>query len=354
MIRIFKIAFVLTLGVLFSNCNKTDTAEPIPVIPFAEQYPKDLATIETYLKSHSMTTVNNPGLLDDQDVTFATVTAGDASSIWGSDPLIPKPSLLHKIVNSNGVDYKVYYISLREGTQDKPTIVDSVYVSYRGEYIYNKTEEILPATDPKKYKTYITSTQFEINQNPVWFPLDRVISGWSEIFPLFKSGTFTEAANGSVTFENFGAGVMFLPSGLAYYNVGSGSIPSYSPLIFTFKLKGVNYVDNDYDRIDSRYEDINGNGIYTDDDTDGDGRPNYLDQDDDGDNFLTKVEIRKPTPYLGLSAYYPYNPILDDPATPTIDETELKGIPDKTGDGITSSRLRRHLDPTSKPPFTTY
>ncbi len=52
--------------------------------------------------------------------------------------------------------------------------------------------------------------------------------------------------------------------------------------------------EDDKDGVSAILEDINGNGDLTDDDTDGDGIPNYLDADDDGDNILTKDE--KPDP----------------------------------------------------------
>lgn len=333
--RIFKVAFVFILGLTIFSCNKTDDTVDAYVVPYAEQYPRDIASIETFLKTHSISTLSHPGLTDDQDVTFTAVTTGSASSIWGSDPNIPKASLLNKIVNRDGIDYKIYYISLREGTKKSPTRVDSVFVSYKGHLL--------------------DKTTFDQAQNPVWFPLGNVVQGWKEIIPLFKTGDHAvNATTGVVSYSDFGAGVMFLPSAFGYYNGSVGSIPSYSPLIFSFKLKELNYVDSDYDRIDSKDEDINGDGDPTNDDTDGDGRPNYLDQDDDGDSSLTKDEIRKPTPFLGTSTYYPLDPILDDPATTTIDETEPKGIPDASGNGVLTTRLRRHLDPNSKPPFTTY
>uniref|UniRef100_UPI00404872A6 hypothetical protein n=1 Tax=Mariniflexile sp. TaxID=1979402 RepID=UPI00404872A6 len=52
--------------------------------------------------------------------------------------------------------------------------------------------------------------------------------------------------------------------------------------------------EDDNDGIPKALEDLNGNGNFEDDDTDGDGIPNYLDEDDDGDNVLTKNE--KPDP----------------------------------------------------------
>lgn len=48
--------------------------------------------------------------------------------------------------------------------------------------------------------------------------------------------------------------------------------------------------EDDNDGIPAALEDINNDGDLTNDDTDGDGLPNYLDPDDDGDNVLTASE----------------------------------------------------------------
>jgi hypothetical protein len=56
-------------------------------------------------------------------------------------------------------------------------------------------------------------------------------------------------------------------------------------------LEVVNDLDHDNDGIPSWMEDLNGNGYLLDDDTDGDGVPNYIDNDDDGDGVLTIDEI---------------------------------------------------------------
>jgi len=52
--------------------------------------------------------------------------------------------------------------------------------------------------------------------------------------------------------------------------------------------------EDDNDGIPAELEDLNGNGDLTDDDTDGDGIPNYLDSDDDGDNIPTSSENPDP------------------------------------------------------------
>lgn len=50
---------------------------------------------------------------------------------------------------------------------------------------------------------------------------------------------------------------------------------------------------DDNDGVPAEEEDINGNGDLFDDDTDGDGIPNFLDTDDDNDNVPTRNEIDK-------------------------------------------------------------
>jgi len=59
--------------------------------------------------------------------------------------------------------------------------------------------------------------------------------------------------------------------------------------------------EDDNDSIPAELEDINGNGDLEDDDTDGDGIPNYLDDDDDGDNVRTVTEKPEYTQSEGLA-----------------------------------------------------
>lgn len=82
--------------------------------------------------------------------------------------------------------------------------------------------------------------------------------------------------------------------------------------------------EDDDDGIPANLEDINGNGNLEDDDTDGDGVPNYIDADDDGDNVLTKDENPNPDGDADLS---------------DAQDTDADGIPDyldpdDDGDGI--------------------
>ena len=338
--------FGLTIiGITMVSCTKNETPSYDVVLrEYPVQYRADLDSINNYLNTHYIASVDA-----DFNITFAKIpTGGTQLSIRNQQNY---PLLSTDIQNdTHGVNYKVYYLKLREGNNESTTAVDSVYVSYKG--------------------SLLTNAQFDYSETPVWFQLENVVAGWGEIIPKFKTGTYDTAPGPNPsTFSNFGAGVMFLPSGLAYYNqMPSSLIPSYSPLIFSFKLKSQKSRDHDRDWILSKNE-VNpaiANQKPKDYDSDGDGKPNYLDIDDDGDNFMTKVEIRRPNISVNVTnGYYPYNgAAIDNPLTINIDERQ--GVPRKytgpinpttnlptplSADFTDPTRLRRYLDPTSFPLF---
>lgn len=327
--KVFNLIYVFSLTGILLSCNRDDDEEATPIRDYAEQYATDLADIEEYLQTHYIESVtNNPGQPDDQDVKLTLIpTGGTQTSIW--DQTTYPLSFIE--VDRNDITYKVYYLKLREGSgpdSKSPTNYDNVLTSYKGELLNGNV--------------------FDTNNNNPqdYFYLGNVIAGWSEMFPKFKTGSYTANGDGTISYFDFGAGVFFIPSGLAYYNSATSSIPSYSPLIFSVKLYEVQRIDHDGDGIFSYQEDVNGDGYLRDndttyeDDTDQDGNPNFLDVDDDGDTFLTKKE----TEYMinGVKYYYPYQgALVDDPLTP---QNETLGIPNCSGDYTTSNRVRKHLD----------
>ncbi|KAB1156304.1 FKBP-type peptidyl-prolyl cis-trans isomerase [Flavobacterium luteum] len=298
----FKFYFVvISFAALLFSCNKNDdTPEPVPVRAFNVQYDTDLATIEGYLKSYYIVNdISNPDFAD-EDITFAKIPdVGEQKSIFDFLNSDSYPKLLTKEVLLHDITYKIYYLKLRADNESgkQPIRVDEVLTAYSGFYLSSKSEESV---------TTITATFFET----VVFPqsmlgLDRTIRGWGEIFPKFKTGIYDATPSPNpASFTNFGAGVMFLPSGLAYFNsppLGS-RIPSYAPLVFTFKLYDLKRGDQDQDGVLSIDENVvDENGNFTNLDTDGDGRSNYLDIDDDGDGYLTKNEIKDPITGLAYS-----------------------------------------------------
>ena len=290
----FKYYFILSITTLslFSCSKDNDTAEITPPRDFAAQNTTDLTDIEEYLKTYSFTVVNHPGFADDQDVVFTKIPAGgNAPSIYSYLNSTTFPKLLSKPVSLHDITYKLYYLVLREGVGQQPCNVDGVLTAYKGEY--------LSRTKVADVET-LGSTFFEESKNPQqFFNFPSTIVGWGESFTEFKSGTYTTNADGTVTHNDFGAGVLFIPSGLGYFSQGKGTIPAYAPLIFSIKLYAINRVDTDGDGIMNFQEDVNGDrymrllatGVSNPDDTDADGIPNFLDTDDDGDGVSTRKEI---------------------------------------------------------------
>lgn len=349
----FKYYFILLITTIsLFSCSKNDTPAVEPLRDYAVQYATDNTDIEEYLKTNYITVINHTGYTDDQDVTITKIpTGGTQKSIWDQTDY----ELKSRNVSLHDITYKMYYLVLRTGTGIAPCNVDGVLTAYKGEYLERITTSGV---------TTLTSTPFEEVKYPQSFLSlfsttvgYSTITGWGEIFPQFKTGTSSSNSDGTVTHIDFGAGVMFVPSGLAYYASGKGAIPAYAPLVFSFKLFEINRLDHDLDGIPSYQEDLNGDGymrflatgVVNPDDTDGDGIPNFADVDDDGDNYTTKLEtkyINPLDPNKGVH-YYPFDGVLlDDPATPFVDERQ--GIPAFVSTGVydytSSGRLRIHLD----------
>ena len=275
------------------GCPADDETPPIQSRPYLEVYNEDIAEIEDFMESHYITVDAS------YNVSFTKITATtpgtpifDALDTSASQNNPAKP-LKFKTISKEGVDHKLYYLKLNEGMGSNPTRLDSVFTSYKG------------------YKTDLSS--FDAASSPTWFQLQEVIQGWQEVFPEFKSSNGqTINPDGTITYNNFGAGVMFVPSGLAYFSgTGGGAIGSYTPIIFSFKLMNVRYKDHDGDKILSKDE-YGGPASGTPLDTDGDGKPDYADFDDDNDGKLTKNELFDVIPAIQkINGYYNFNDIPD-------------------------------------------
>lgn len=317
----FKYYFILIITTfsLFS-CSKNNPNAIQPLRDYAVQYTSDNSDIEEYLKTYYITVVDHPGFSDDQDVTFTKIAdGGTQKSIWDQTDY----ELKSREVSLHDITYKLYYLVLRQGIGSSPSNVDGVLSSYKGDYL----EQIVTSN-----VSTLTVTPFEEVKYPQqMISLFTTITGWSEIFPQFKTGSYTTKEDGTVAYNDFGAGVMFIPSGLAYYATGSGVVPAYVPLVFSFKLYELQRLDQDGDGIPSYLEDLNGDGymrslatgVVNPDDTDGDLIPNFLDVDDDADGYSTKSEIKNPA--TGL----PYS---------------FSDIPSCDGNTTDPARVKKHLD----------
>lgn len=299
--RFLKVFALIALITFFASCKNDDDVNIAPPRDYGVQYASDKDSIEKFLKTHYID-LNETTL----DATFPEIVDGVTEpSIWDNTDF----PLQNIKVTSNEVEYTVYYLTFREGVGDSPTMGDDVSVLYRG--------------------TIFDGTQFDYRGVPgLPFQVYALVPGWWDIMPLFKSGVYVEGTDGEpASFTDYGAGAMFLPSGLAYFNsTPSNLVPTYSCMTFTFQLLDVTYTDLDKDGILNKDEADPGKKI-EDTDTDLDETPNYLDTDDDGDGRYTKDEIRKPGT---TNEYYTFDeiPVCDPVNNPT--------------------GPKRHLDPTCK------
>ena len=285
----FTIYLLLTFTLLLS-CNKDDD-NTIEIRDYSEQVVIDEQTIEEYLKSHyyNYEDFNSSNSFEvDTKVRIDTITDATANKT----PLFDQVKI--KTINvsdSDGIEtpHKLYYIIAREGTISNPSIVDSVYITYKGMLTDNSI------FDERKY--------------PAWLDLANSLEGFREGVSELKSGEFRQNSNGTIQYSSYGIGLFFLPSGIGYFENTTSNIPEYSPLIFSVSLMTSNPTDHDSDGILSINEDIDGDGSPFYDDTDNDNLWNMYDADDDGDGTLTINELDKNNDQI-------------------IDDTNNDGIPD--------------------------
>ncbi len=277
----------LTAFVVFS-CNKEDDDSPeiIPPRDRGEQAIEDDQALIEYLSTHfyNYEEFENPDEDFDYVVRFDTI----ADENQGKTPIIDSDKLLTKTVNYRGVDQQLYVLVAREGAGEKPSFADSTLVSYQGELLDGSVFD-----SRLKTPTWFNLTayvQAGVNGNSI---IPGPVEGFAEGLEEFRAASgFVVNPDNTIKWNNdFGVGAIFMPSGLGYFSSPQSGIPAYSPIIFAINMYRVNEADHDRDGVASLLEDLDGDGDLFNDDTDGDGLPNFSDADDDGDGRLTKDEL---------------------------------------------------------------
>lgn len=388
----FTLVVVVLIATLYACNNDDDLGlTEIPIRERDEQQVTDDQVLKDYLQSHFYSRAENPSNPNHQITFFDTIAGANNSetSIWNSPEFETKTFTRNDVEYNLYVLNFRRGVGI-EDVKSQPTFADSTFVTYIGELLYdyvdkdgdgindqadvdsdgNNEPDVVdeetrtdsdgdgiaddadadddgtPGTDPGKEdsdgdgiideKDQVDNTNpkrniFDSAVNPVWFDLAGVIEGFREstIDFLSASGNVVDPVDGTVDYnDDYGDFVVFIPSGLAYFEQSQQVGRVYAPLIFSVQLYDVNESDHDNDGIPSHLEDLNGDGLLISDDnadnTDEDIRPNYLDIDDDGDGTPTADEI---TPLGDLN---------NDGAI-TFDEITFY---DDDGDGVPN-----HLDP---------
>ncbi|MFA5298190.1 MAG: FKBP-type peptidyl-prolyl cis-trans isomerase [Lutibacter sp.] len=195
--------FILAISIGIFSCGNDDNDSSFDA---AKQALDDDVTLIKYLQTH---------YLNEADGGLRTIKNRET-------PLMDQVDSQN--ITKNDISYKLYFLKQNEGVTIFPSKTDSVLVTYTG--------------------MLLDSTVFDFNSRLTWLPLTRVIDGWSYGFTNFKGGTKIVKDDESFYYENAGKGILFIPSGLAYGNIGSsdGTIVKNTPLIFEITLNDVKIV----------------------------------------------------------------------------------------------------------------
>ena len=318
-----KNSIVLILVIItIVACNNDDglNIEIVPPLDLSEVAVEDEAEIQEFLATHfyNYEEFQNPPADFDFQIVIDTIAGDNADKIPLADQVTSKTITVRSeefaLDGEEEVPHTLYYLVARQGEGESPSVADSTFVRYRG--------------------SLLSGTEFDGSFTiPVWFDLAGIqgplqgARGFAEAMPNFKSGgQVIENPDGTFTVENYGIGLMIMPSGLGFFNANQPGIPAYSPIFFTVDRFAVEQTDHDDDGIPSIMEDLNEDGYLYNDNTDEAEEEasglllsvvNFLDADDDQDSTPTRDEIE-------------------------IDEAGNITFPDSDGDGTPD-----YLDPDS-------
>lgn len=266
---------LVTLIFFLSSCGSDDNRVTVEINDYSEQLAIDDALLVDYLSTHFYNNQDFPRSENEiVSIEIDTISGDNADKI----PLIDQVQQISvpvKDANNAIINHTLYYIVAQQGSEleRKPAIVDSTYVAYKGELL--------------------SGYKFDERVSPVWFDNASVVSGFRYGLQHFAPGTYSVNESGIIRFQDFGQGIIFMPSGIGYYASGLATIPNYSPLVFSVSVYTTNESDHDNDGILSKNEDPDRDGNPFNDDTDSDGILNFNDIDDDGDGILTYNEFDK-------------------------------------------------------------
>ena len=279
---------ILVTGLIITllSCKKDDGPDPVEIPPRAlsEVAAEDAAEIKAYLETHfyNYEEFANPPADFDYKIKIDTLAGENA----GKTPLSEQVATQSITIESSSfgrtdgeeVPHTLYHLTAREGVGGSPTIGDYTVLQYEG--------------------SLLDGSLFDAANTPVNQYLSNTVRGYGNGIINYKTGEGPfENGDGTVRFENYGIGMIFIPSGLAYFDRPPSGIPAYSPIVF--KIDVLSYRENtDYDQdgIPSILEDLDGDGNLNNDNTDGDFSQlgplyNHLDPDDDNDGIPTREEI---------------------------------------------------------------
>ncbi|NRD21426.1 hypothetical protein HNV08_15330 [Winogradskyella eckloniae] len=291
-IKTLKLSLLLLIVFsIFISCKDDDEGiTTVEVEDRTEQQVKDNDSILLYLTTHyynsGFFTTGTNHKYTDIEITELEV---DENGEYLPMPNPSENTMLIDAVDSYTTtyleaDYVYYVLNINQGGGMAPKFTDEVRVRYEGSSINNDNDVFDVISTPEELALFGDG-----------FTTFGTIRAWQLVMPLFNTADSFGFDNGSITYNNFGLGIMFIPSGLGYFS-GTSTGYSYDNLMFKFEMLQYEIKDHDNDGIPSYLEDLDNDTDVFDDDTDEDDFPNYIDFDDDADGVNTFNEL--------LSTYY--------------------------------------------------
>ncbi|WP_431110917.1 FKBP-type peptidyl-prolyl cis-trans isomerase [Winogradskyella poriferorum] len=294
------IVYLVFVSVVVISCKKDDdvTVPDVVIRDRGEQQLADSDSLIDYLSTHYY---NSDFFLTGTNHKYTDIIITELAE--GEDVPTGHTLLLDAVethtTTYQEADYEYYVLRLNQGGGESPSFTDQVRMRYEG-FTLADGDVFDSLATPEDL--YLIGTGF----NP------DLIRAWQLIIPMFNCADSFMNSGGITNFNNFGLGVMFVPSGLGFYSgTASGTVAAYSNLIFKFELLQYEEVDHDGDGIPSYVEDIDANLDVLDDDTDEDLAPNFVDIDDDGDGVNTFDELMSNT-YTVDTNVNEEEPVLDE------------------------------------------
>lgn len=292
------ILFLAFVSVLAVSCKEDDDVNvpDVEVRDRGEQQLVDSDSLVNYLSSHYY----NSGFFEtgsNHKYTDIVITELQDGGVVPDGHTLLMQAVETYTSTFEETEYEYYILRLNQGGGEAPNFTDRVFVRYEGTSIN-------------------TDETFDSVASPIVLPLQGnlistsgAIKGWQLVMPNFNSATDFTIENGFVNYNNFGLGMMFIPSGLGYFS-GTNTGVSFDNLAFKFELIRFEVEDHDGDGIPSYIEDLDSDMDVSNDDTDEDNFPNFIDLDDDGDGVGTVDELMSNT-YTVDTNISEEEPILD-------------------------------------------
>ena len=273
-----KISFlILSFVLVMVSCDEDDTVNTFEPLDLEEKRDTDDATLLNYLKTHYY----NAGDFNSDNTNINNI---EITEIEEGGNVPTGNALLMEVVETKSftfedIIYPYYVLSINQGGgTNSPKFCDNVLIAYEG----------FRVVDDAVFDS-------RLNPNPSILDLTGTIEAWKLIIPEFNTAAESiDNGDGTISYNDSGLGMMFLPAGLGYLFNNTNAL-QLQPLAFKFELIKAFENDHDNDGVPSYLEELTDDLTFSvfaedaglDDDTDGDGVPDYFDADDDGDGVLT-------------------------------------------------------------------